>query len=231
MNNLNLNLLRAEILSHQNEIQRDMTHSCYFNDFLQIGFLDFFFISYANLVTFDDQEYIMQFLELGYGWEHFFENFCFQLKISTEQLLECFFLSMKAFQSYNDLEKANMIHIGCTWNQELLNSIPYFFDYICTYAIDGHVWKQIVDIIVDTMVQNNTEDYYTAIDFFEQQLEFFPENIQQSILMTLGLQLGTILYSPSRNQINYGSFVDWISNEIQIKKARKRTFTLESDIA
>lgn len=231
MKNIDLNLLRANVLLHQDEIRSQMNRSPYFYDFLQIGFLDFFFLSYANLVTFDDQEYIIQSLELGYGWEHFFENFCFQAKITTEQLLEYFFLAMETFQSYNNLEKLNMVHIGCTWNQELLNSIPYYFNYICTYAIDGCVWKQIIDIIVDTMVKNNEEDYYTAIDFFELQLEFFPENIQQSILMTLGLQLGIVLYSPSRNQINYGSLVDWISNEIHKKKVRQRTFTSQSEIA
>ena len=77
MKNIVLDQLRSNILLHQDEIKAQMNHSPYFNDFLQIGFLDFFCLTYSNSVSFDHSDTIIGFLEQGEGWEHFFENFCF----------------------------------------------------------------------------------------------------------------------------------------------------------
>lgn len=230
MKNIVLDQLRSNILLHQDEIKAQMNHSPYFNDFLQIGFLDFFCLTYSNSVSFDHSDTIIGFLEQGEGWEHFFENFCFQSKISTDQLLTSFFLAMQTFQSFDHLKKIRIMHIVSMANQPLLHTIPYYFEYLCNYAINAEAWIELLDIIISDTAQSNAEDPYIAFAYFLDQIEFFPENIKLSILMTIGLRLEFPIYYPSKNYVDYTFFTDWIINEIEKKKAQKRAIEKKIEI-
>ena len=137
---------------------------------------------------------------------------------------------METFQSFNSLQRQHILHIANTWKPKLLETIPYYFEYICAYVINADVWLYLLDIIVDTLIQNQSEDYYTAFVFFQRQMEHFPEHVQQSIFMNIGLRLGFVLYSPVNNQFDYVAFTNWIAKEIQKKKAQYRALIPEIEI-
>lgn len=218
----NIDQLRNEILNHKEDICQKKFKSPYFKDFLSVGFLDFFLLSYGNIVTFEHQENIIKSLEQGKSFEHFFEYFSYQLQVTFDDLLDIFFLAMNTMKNSSKFMRLYIMHISNIWKVELLYTVPHYFDYIASYAVNPDTWREILDIMVSTACEVNSQDYYSLLEFLQSQIQFFTEDIKQSIWMTIGLEIGVLLYSPTNNKYNYLAFVNWIEQEIQKKKAQNR---------
>jgi hypothetical protein len=221
MQQLTIDEKRLTLLLHQEEILKEQYNSCYFDEFLKIGFMDFFLLSYSNQECYPKQENIIQCFEKGEDFHYFFDYFCLQINISMNDLIQTFFQAMQSFYHTNILMRIHMIHMAHSYHQEYLNRMPYYPDYMWEYAINAEGWIQMLNVIIDTIISNQEENLFLVVEFFQQQLEIFPENIRQSILINIGLKLGIVLYHP-QTFFNDSNFCQWLNEEIKKRKARQQ---------
>ncbi|MCI8575704.1 MAG: hypothetical protein HFI09_04465 [Bacilli bacterium] len=222
MQQLSIDERRLSLFRQQKDIYQNKMNSIYFDEFLEIGFMDFLLLSYSNQQAFPNQEYILECFEKGKNYHHFLELFCTQSKVSMDEFINTLYSAMYTFYSTNLIMRIHMLHITHLWNNDYLASIPCYTDYVFEYAVNAKGWIAELDVIIDTVISQNSKDLFIVSDFFKQQMNYFPENIRHSILINIGLELGIVFFDPKKRLFNEQAFIQWLGEEIKRKKAQQR---------
>lgn len=217
-----LEQMREEIILHQDEILKKPFSSSFY-DFLEIGLLDFSLLYFANELQGDKQTILFELYEKSCDITDFFEQFCKQFSLSIKELISILNSAILQFYNANSVMRIHLMHVIQNWPTKLHEKNRFFSEYTWNYVANADGWIELLEVLLNTYIQHKNGEVYLVINYFLKQMEYFPQDIQESILINIGLKLGYSFWNYETKTLNYSVFHDFIVLESEKrKKAQKR---------
>lgn len=206
---------RKLILEHEEEIWNLKSSSKYFNDFLQIGLLDFFYFTCSNAYHFEEEDFLFSILQKVSSIHEFWEVFVRQVHLSLIDFYEILFTSINCFVSLPIDEKLRILAICYTnQNSHLLNLFSYYLEDIWTYVAPAKHWNLFLQYLFYMEKDMNRKILFDVANQIKESIQCYPPNISESIFLNLQIQHKIPFYNLETKSIKEGYFLNVCYEEV-----------------